>query len=162
MDDARSGRSRWPFTPNPDDAVKTWATPVVKSTTPVPAGRLLTDDGREINLDEPAPDLDPEQHFGHEPEMHTDEEWAKVRDKANDAWLTGAVDRLTELGFFIAAPGVKVEILPDDEQVRTVSAEDFVTMAEEPIEHRLRRAYENGLKQGLELGHQAFGNWDHR
>jgi hypothetical protein len=46
----------------------------------------------------------------------------------------------------------------DDEPERTYN--DETTLAPEPIEERLRRAYENGLKQGLELAHRAYGRWD--
>ena len=47
------------------------------------------------------------------------------------------------------------------EATNTIKSENIeATLAPEPIEERLRRAYENGLKQGLELGHRAYGRWD--
>jgi hypothetical protein len=47
----------------------------------------------------------------------------------------------------------------------TVSAEDYVTMAEEPIEVRLRRAWLNGFKDGVDRASYAAtestGRWDY-
>jgi uncharacterized protein YnzC (UPF0291/DUF896 family) len=51
----------------------------------------------------------------------------------------------------------------DDEPVTTVSEEDYVTQAEEPIEERLRRAWLNGFKEGVERAAnsiEGWGRWD--
>jgi hypothetical protein len=81
-DEARTGRGRWPLTPNPADR----AAPLTISTDdfdpPLTMGQAeqmqdfinqgIVASGwvaphNRLNPDEPAPDLDPEQHFGHEP-----------------------------------------------------------------------------------------------
>lgn len=191
----------------------------------------------------------PEQMRGHLPEMHTDEEWAKMRDEANDLRTTtekeadenakqariaaedGIVDitrysedtmfkvqaAITALGYSgqpvldiigsIQNAGIlfrerapEYEPVSDQEEHthRTREARDrcaagdheaaelydtqadslvheneahirevydlddpeLTTMAEEPIEQRLRRAFVNGWREGFERGSWGDQRWD--
>ena len=112
--------------------------------------RLLTDDGQEIDMDQPAPDLDPEQHFGHEPTRL--ESLHVARNILRERGLQLDFDNLTAL----------IEEA-DSEIPESVLAEDYVTMAEEPIEQRLRRAFLNGFKEGVDRASnviEGWGRWD--
>jgi hypothetical protein len=75
--------------------------------------------------------------------------------------IRGAVAGLPDDKMLSVRADVVRALLPP-EPVETVSAEDDVTMAEEPIEDRLRRAWLNGFRDGVEQGAWREGQWDRR
>lgn len=48
-----------------------------------------------------------------------------------------------------------------DRDVARAVYSDEIKMAEEPVEHRLRRAFLNGMREGMERA-MYIGRWDHR
>lgn len=137
-DDERAGRSRWPFP--------------------------------YLNPDEPAPDLDPEQRFGHE-FRPAPEGWFTFGTHAGSdvrlefsSELDETGDPLWERPIWPFTPNPDDSVKPekraaDDWEIKSVSAEDYVTMAEEPIENRLRRAWLNGFKEGVQRSAESYEEW---
>lgn len=56
--------------------------------------------------------------------------------------------------------GVEARMGGDLDKARATLSEN--TMAEEPIEDRLRRAWLNGFREGVEMAGWKNGQWDHR
>jgi hypothetical protein len=122
-----------------------------------------------LNPDEPAPDLDPEQHFGHE-EEHThytreardqcaagDHKYAKLLDDAAEREkIKATIDR---------PQGTTADWYAEGDVMATSLMTGETTMAEEPIENRLRRAWLNGFRDGVERAAYATtestGRWDY-
>jgi len=90
-----------------------------------------------------------------------DHEAAELFDRQAEAEKIAADEKHADSADCWCDPVVEhVESEGDDEPKRAVNVE--VSMAEEPIEQRLLRAFLNGFREGAERASWSGGNWDHR